>query len=101
MTRPQSQGISDTGHREMRSSESSACEAYDCLFKAILLDPNHVLQKHFPETRPTNYNLRPRAHGFKLPLKDDWNYVPRSDIPVLEIIPNFYSNSVLWVQFQF
>src|SRR6218665_1761951 len=75
MTRPQSQGISDTGHREMRSSESSACEAYDCLFKAILLDPNHVLQKHFPETRPTNYNLRPRAHEFKLTLKTDRNYM--------------------------
>src|SRR6218665_226924 len=31
----------------------------------------------FPETRPTNYNLRPRAHEFKLPLKDDRNFVPR------------------------
>src|SRR6218665_1601130 len=44
---------------------------------SILLDPNHVLRKNFPETRPTNYNLRPRAHEFKLPLKDDRNYVPR------------------------
>src|SRR6218665_3809148 len=49
----------------------------DRLFKSILLDPNHVLRKHFSETRPTNYNLRPRAHEFKLPLKDDRNYVPR------------------------
>jgi len=29
------------------------------------------------ETRPTNFNLRPRAHEFKFPLKDDQNYVPR------------------------
>src|SRR6218665_4024548 len=28
-------------------------------------------------TYPTNYNLRPRAHEFKLPLKDDRNFVPR------------------------
>src|SRR6218665_2244235 len=47
------------------------------LSQFILLDPNHVLRKHFPETRPTNYNLRPRAHEFKLPLKDDRNFVPR------------------------
>ena len=30
---------------------------------------------NFPETRPANYNLRPRAHEFKLPLMDDRNYV--------------------------
>ena len=58
-------------------AEALACEADDRLFKSILLDPNHVLRKHFPETRPTNYNLRPRAHEFKLPLKDDRNFVPR------------------------
>src|SRR6218665_670406 len=58
-------------------AESLAREADDRIFKSILLDPNHVLRKHFPETRPTNYNLRPRAHEFKLLLKDDRNYVPR------------------------
>ena len=57
-------------------AETLAREADDRLFKSILLDPNHVLRKHFPETRPTNYNLRPRAHEFKLPLKDDRNFVP-------------------------
>src|SRR6218665_4063206 len=57
-------------------AETLAREADDRLFKCILLDPNHVLRKHFPETRPTNCNLRPRAHEFKLPLKDDRNYVP-------------------------
>src|SRR6218665_3577663 len=52
-------------------AETLAREADDRLFKSIFLDPNHVLLKHFPETRPTNYNLRQRAHEFKLPLKDD------------------------------
>src|SRR6218665_2993894 len=58
-------------------AETLAREADDRPFESILLDPNHVLRKNFPETRPTNYNLRPRAHEFKLPLKDDWNFVPR------------------------
>ena len=58
-------------------AEALAREADGRLFKSILLDPNHVLRKHFPETRPTNYYSRPRAHEFKLPLKDDRNYDPR------------------------
>src|SRR6218665_1096677 len=58
-------------------AETLAREADDRLLKSILFDPNHVLRKHFPEARPTNYNLRPRAHEFKLPLKDDRNFVPR------------------------
>src|SRR6218665_1822276 len=57
-------------------ADTLAREADDRLFKSILLDPNHVLRKRFPETRPTNYHLRPRVHEFKLPLKDDRNYVP-------------------------
>ena len=43
------------------SAEALAREANDRLFKAVLLDPNHVLRQHFPETMSTNYNLRPRA----------------------------------------
>jgi len=58
-------------------TEALAREADDHLCKAILLDPNHVLRKHFPETRSSNYYLRPRAHEFKLPLTDDRNYAPR------------------------
>src|SRR6218665_216950 len=57
-------------------AEALAREADDRLFKSILLDPKHVWRKNFPKTRPTNYNLRPRAHEFKLPLKDDRNFVP-------------------------
>ena len=58
-------------------AEALSREADDRLFKSILLNPNHVLRKHFPETRHTNHNLRLRAHEFKLPLKDDRNFVPR------------------------
>src|SRR6218665_1517032 len=58
-------------------AETLAREADDRLFKSILLDPNHVLRKHFPETKPTNYNFRPRAHALKVPLNDDRNCVPR------------------------
>src|SRR6218665_1592841 len=35
-------------------AEALEREADDRLSKSILLDPNHVLRKHFPETRPTN-----------------------------------------------
>src|SRR6218665_3079267 len=58
-------------------AKTLAREADGRLFKSILLDPNHVLRKHFPDTRPTKYNLHPRAHEFKLPPKDDRNFVPR------------------------
>ena len=58
-------------------AETLVREADHRLFKSILLDPNQVLRKHFPVTRPINYNLRPIAHEFKLPLKDDRNFVPR------------------------
>jgi len=58
-------------------AEALAREADDRLFKTIPLDPNHVLRMHFPKTRSTSYNLRPRSHEFKLPLKDYRNYVPR------------------------
>src|SRR6218665_2728513 len=46
------------------------------LFQAIIADPNHVLRKHFPDIKRSNYNLRPRAHEFTLPLKDDRNFIP-------------------------
>jgi len=31
----------------------------------------------FPEVRQTNYDLRPRAHKFKLPIKVQRNFIPR------------------------
>src|SRR6218665_3918031 len=52
-------------------------EAENRLFQAIIVDPNHVLRKHFLDIKHSNYNLRPRAHQFMLPLKDDRNFIPR------------------------
>src|SRR6218665_1661571 len=49
-------------------------EAENRLFQAIIADPNHVLRKHFPDIKRSNYNLRPRAHEFTLRLKDDRNF---------------------------
>ena len=51
-------------------------EAGNRLFQAIIADPNHVLRKHFPDIKRSNYNLRPLAHEFTLPLKDDRNFIP-------------------------
>ena len=50
---------------------------YARLFRAVITDPGHVLHKHLPEARQINYNLRHRAHWFRLPLKDDRNFIPR------------------------
>jgi len=50
-------------------------EAEDRLFQAIIAAQNHVLRKHLPDIRRSNYNLRPRAHEFTLPLKDDRNFI--------------------------
>src|SRR6218665_1609290 len=52
-------------------------EAENRLFQAIIGDRNHVLRKHFPDIKRSNYNLRPRAHELTLPLKDDRNFIPR------------------------
>ena len=51
-------GTSGSRCQAAPDAEALARETDDRLFKAILLDPNHVLQKHFPETKPTNYNLQ-------------------------------------------
>ena len=32
----------------------------------MITDPGHVLHKHLPEARQINYNLRPRAHRFRI-----------------------------------
>ena len=66
---------------------------YQGIFKA-------GLQLHKPGNRPTdwqssNCTLYTAHFDFTKIL------IPSSDIPVLEIIPNFYSNSVLRFQFQF
>ena len=47
-------------------------------FKAILTNQNHVLAKYLPEIKTTGHNLRPRAHGYVLPIKDDLNFMSMS-----------------------
>ena len=54
-----------------------ACDADVRLFSAVISDPGPVLQKHIPKAKQINYYLRPRAHGFRLPAKDDRNFIPR------------------------
>src|SRR6218665_184230 len=51
------------------TAEQLAASADAPLFKAIILNPYHVLNSRLPEKRSTNYRLRPRAHQFNLPQK--------------------------------
>jgi len=44
-----------------------ACDADARLFRAVITDPGHVLQKHLPEARQINYNLRPVPMGLDYP----------------------------------
>src|SRR6218665_1830946 len=45
--------------------------------RSIVRNPYHVLRRFFLEKAPTGHNLRPRAHNFVLPIKDNNNFVPR------------------------
>jgi len=54
-----------------------ANEADQRLFRSVIHNPDHVLHKLLPDVRRVNYNLRSRAHGFELPLKDDRNFISR------------------------
>jgi len=47
------------------------------LFWSISSNPDHVFRHYFHE-KPTDHNLRPRAHSFALPSKDPWNFVSRT-----------------------
>src|SRR6218665_1232711 len=57
--------------------EELANKADQRLFKAISTNKNHVLAKYLPDIKTTGYNLRPRAHGYVLPAKDDLNFISR------------------------
>src|SRR6218665_1048297 len=46
-----------------------AVEADRRLFKSLISNPSHVLSRHLPAIKTTNYNLRPRAHDFTLPKR--------------------------------
>src|SRR6218665_3720043 len=47
------------------------------LFIAVIHNSNHGLHKLLPDVRRVSYNLRPRVHGFELPIKDDRNFISR------------------------
>ena len=60
------------------SADSLAEEADSRLFSAIRFNPEHILHRLLPTHRSqTRYVLRPRTHDFKLPFKDDRNFVSR------------------------
>ena len=58
------------------AEELSSC-ADTTLFKAVTSDQYHVLYGLLPAIRKHGHNLRPRAHHFELPVKDDRNFLPR------------------------
>src|SRR6218665_255608 len=53
-----------------------AAEADRTLFRSLVFNLSHVLSRHLPAIKTTNYNLRPRVHGFTLPEKDTCNFMP-------------------------
>src|SRR6218665_592063 len=59
------------------SYEVLARKAGERLLKSMT-NPSHVLSKHLPNLKNTGHNLRPRAHGYELPPKDDLNFIPRT-----------------------
>src|SRR6218665_1141310 len=56
------------------TAEQLAASADVQLFKAIILNPYHVLNSRLPEKRSTNYRLRPRSHQFNLPQKTIYTF---------------------------
>ena len=51
------------------------------LFKAITVNPDHVLNRCLPPKTSHKYDMRPRAHKYVLPLKrtslDECNFITR------------------------
>src|SRR6218665_3361735 len=65
--------------------ESQMTAADYNLLRAVVRNERHVLRHLFQSEKPRIYDLRPRAHNFILPVKDDSNFVPRvSPLQVLE-----------------
>ena len=47
------------------------------LFKAVRTNSRHVLHDLLPASTSHEHYLRPRAHNFVLPEKDDRNFINR------------------------
>src|SRR6218665_2959954 len=45
--------------------------------QSITSNPGHVLSRFLPRVKSTGYNLRPRAHAYELPKKDNRNFMSR------------------------
>ena len=54
-----------------------ASKADKSLFRSITSNPGHVLSRFLPRVKSTGYNLRPRAHVYELPKKDNHNFMSR------------------------
>src|SRR6218665_944456 len=54
-----------------------ASKADKSLFRSITSSPGHVLSRFLPRVKSTGYNLRPRAHVYELPKKDNRNFMSR------------------------
>src|SRR6218665_555074 len=52
-------------------------DADERLFRAITTDPSYVLRQMLPKPKHTCYDLRPRAHDYELPVKDEHNFRSR------------------------
>src|SRR6218665_950225 len=75
MSRLRRGGYLPPGHP---SYEVLVGKADERLLKSIMTNPSHVLSKYLPKLKDTGHNLRPRAHGYELPPKDDLNFIPRT-----------------------
>src|SRR6218665_521787 len=47
------------------------------VFRSLVSNPSHVLSRHLPAIKTTNYYPRPMVHGFTLPEKDSCNFIPQ------------------------
>src|SRR6218665_618767 len=52
-----------------------ALKADKSLFQSITSSPGHALSRFLPRVKSTGYNLRPRAHVYELPKKDNRNFM--------------------------
>src|SRR6218665_2011549 len=57
--------------------DEMADRADERLFSAVVSNKNHVLHSRLPVKRPKIYDLRPRAHDYSLPPKDEQNFITR------------------------
>src|SRR6218665_4050162 len=59
-----------------------ATKADKKLFRSIITNPGHLLYRHLPRVKTAGYNLRPHAHAFELPEKDDRNFISHFPIAI-------------------